>query len=83
MPGEPDGWRHGPPSAVLVERMENMRLDLRRIEVKIDAFEREFSGAYVTQDEFFPIKCIAYGFVAVILLGFVGLLLHTVGWKPL
>ncbi len=78
-----------PSNAVLVERLEAMRTDLRRIEGKFDSFEskiiqveRDIAARYITQDEFLPVKIIAYGFVALVCIGFVGLLLHSVGWKP-
>lgn len=76
-------------NAVLVERLEYMRGDLKRIEGKIDGFEekiirveRDIAARYITQDEFLPVKIIAYGFVALVCIGFVGLLLHTIGWAP-
>lgn len=80
---------HEPNNAVLVERLQFMRDDLRRIENKIDSFEdkiirveRDIAARYITQDEFLPVKLIAYGFVATVLLGFLGLLIHTIGWQP-
>lgn len=76
-------------NAVLVERLEYLRGDLRRIETKIDSFEtkiiqveQNIASRYITQDEFTPVKIIAYGFVALVCVGFVGLLMHTVGWRP-
>lgn len=78
-----------PSTGVLVERIDYLRGDVRRVEEKVDNFkadiirvERDIAARYITQDEFLPVKIIAYGFVALVCVGFVGLLLHSIGWKP-
>jgi hypothetical protein len=86
------GWTEPPQrmsNAVLVERLDFLRSDFRRIEIKIDNWEvkfsqieRDISARFITQEEFWPVKMIAFGFAGLILVGFVGLLIHTVGWQP-
>lgn len=57
----------------LEEKIENVAGDVAEI-------KRMVESKYVTQDQFWPVKTIAYGLVTFILIGFMGALVALV-WR--
>lgn len=59
---------------------EAMSIGFAQISSELREFKEEITTDYVRNESFLPVKVIAYGFVGIVMSGFVGLLL-TVVWK--
>lgn len=53
----------------------------RDMVARIIQVEQTMAARCVTQDEFKPVMRIVYGAVVLVLVAFVGLVIHTVGWQ--
>jgi hypothetical protein len=70
-------------------KLDQVNKDIRRLDndIRDDYISRrefgEFRVTTITQSEFWPVKVIVYGLAGSILMGFLGLLLITIGWRGL
>lgn len=64
--------------AVMGTNVQFIKNELGDLKIAIEALDKKISTNYVTQEEFKPVKAVAYGIILVISTGVLGALLSLV-----